>query len=442
MLARIVKASPSSFAAPIGDKSWKQMHDELGVKFHRPTEESSGIHVSLMSECLAHLEINLRNVQLDRKDYEFTVRFCRAMCGVFSVENERRLLGNQMLSEYFNESISPILGQSEHWKIDGAFKTRCGSLENNIAVPLIIEYKNELGLSTPPFEQAIGYYLKSVMESNFARERSVCPALLMVIAGPNLSVLGAVHGAGSCVDPLVPLLPTLILKQDIVMMTSVARTLKACKVCIQELKQCYNNMNDNEMDDIEQLKYPYPCSFMINDSKFFFKYDNQIGDKLVFLAHLTGTYPQIVANDIIIKYTRNYFRDAHTLCYSINESAPKLYAHSELPSGWHMLVMERVEGNYFKERQESPENKQRLINVIQELHQANFVHGDLRANNIIVSNNRVCLLDFDWSGIENVTKYPGFMNHSDIDWADGASDGLVLHRNHDLYMLSKLIQQP
>ena len=85
------------------------------------------------------------------------------------------------------------------------------------------------------------------------------------------------------------------------------------------------------------------------------------------------------------------------------------------------------------------ENK--LIQVVDRLNKAGLVHGDLRGNNVRVIDERVCLLDFDWSGRAGTQSYPGFMNHADIDWADGASDGLPLETAHEyLYMLPKLVR--
>jgi hypothetical protein len=58
-----------------------------------------------------------------------------------------------------------------------------------------------------------------VEEAHFARARTVCPALLLTIAGPHMGIAAAVHARGACVDPVLSLLPLLVLKQDKRMMT-------------------------------------------------------------------------------------------------------------------------------------------------------------------------------------------------------------------------------
>lgn len=104
-----------------------------------------------------------------------------------------------------------------------------------------------------------------------------------------------------------------------------------------------------------------------------------------------------------------------------------------------MIVMEHLGGADFNAKHESDLVEMKLKRVIKNLHEASFVHGDVRANNICVVGNRVCLVDFDWSGRERVDHYPGFMN-AGIAWAPGASDGLLLQAVHDTHMLEDLIK--
>jgi len=44
----------------------------------------------------------------------------------------------------------------------------------------------------------------------------------------------------------------------------------------------------------------------------------------------------------------------------------------------------------------------------------------------------VCVIDFDWSGREGDVTYPGFMNHIDVNWPEGASDNKFIYKAHDL----------
>ena len=50
------------------------------------------------------------------------------------------------------------------------------------------------------------------------------------------------------------------------------------------------------------------------------------------------------------------------------------------------------------------------------LHSNGFVHGDLRAPNILLlKDNTVRILDFDWTGCAGVAKYPDDLNTS-VEW--------------------------
>ncbi len=386
---------------------------------------------------------DVQEVQLGREDYTFTVRFCDAMCGVFLNEEARQSEANALLSEYFNVHISKLFGQGGWWNDGGVF-VQCGPHKCNVFAVLFNEYKWEMCASkAAPGEQSIGYFIKMVHESKYARERSACPALLLTIAGPNLGVSAAVHGAGPCVDPVVPLLPTLVLKQDRRMMTSLARALKACKLCIGRLADFYSALSNStpSSNEAQQLLYPYSRSFLFEGHEVPFAYDGQVGNKLVFAAHVTtGSGCLTTDLTIIVKFTATYCVEAHNLCYECDKSAPRLYSHSVLPGGWHMVVMEYLTGADFKPQRESDIVQNKLTQVVKCLNQAGLVHGDLRGNNVCVIGDRVCLLDFDWSGRAGAESYPGFMNHANIDWSDGASDGLPLQTAHDQHMLAKLVR--
>lgn len=105
-----------------------------------------------------------------------------------------------------------------------------------------------------------------------------------------------------------------------------------------------------------------------------------------------------------------------------------------------MIVMEKLnnfELLYKKPKDEYFQYKEEIKKALNILHDNNYVHGDFRNTNIAIvselsGKSKIMLLDFDWSGEENKTNYPYFMNHEDIKWPDGASDGKPLKKQHDI----------
>jgi tRNA A-37 threonylcarbamoyl transferase component Bud32 len=89
----------------------------------------------------------------------------------------------------------------------------------------------------------------------------------------------------------------------------------------------------------------------------------------------------------------------------------------------------------------NPEDRKKLHVIIssalEKLHSRNFVHGDFRPSNVFVTSKpeKVWIIDFDWSGTCGVARYPFGMNHVDIKWPEGASDGELLQQKHDSYFL-------
>ena len=54
--------------------------------------------------------------------------------------------------------------------------------------------------------------------------------------------------------------------------------------------------------------------------------------------------------------------------------------------------------------------KKDLKEAIDEMHAADYVHGDLRPQNVLVVNNTIRVLDFDWAGQTGVVRYPKELN--------------------------------
>ena len=243
-------------------------------------------------------------------------------------------------------------------------------------------------------------------------------------------------------------------------MTQTAKAFRAMKDCVENLRQFYCTLqqqhpitspaiSESSSSSVSlQLQFPYRRHFSFHGSRIEFDYDKRYAEKLVFEAHTTsadtaGALP--LNTGLIVKFTRTYCSEAHTICHSFHRAAPQLYALEALAGGWFMVVMEILRGFdiYFPLDRSLYDS---LAAVVETLHAQDYVHGDLRVCNILVGpedslgdvadcRQRICLIDFDWTGKEGSTRYPGFMNHQDVQWPEGASDYLPLRKAHDLCFL-------
>lgn len=80
-----------------------------------------------------------------------------------------------------------------------------------------------------------------------------------------------------------------------------------------------------------------------------------------------------------------------------------------------------------------------LREAIKTLHQHGFVHGDLRAPNVLVTmKGKPKLIDFDWCGKEGEARYPGDIALRAHKWHEGVKPGGLITKEHDRYMFKEL----
>jgi serine/threonine protein kinase len=140
---------------------------------------------------------------------------------------------------------------------------------------------------------------------------------------------------------------------------------------------------------------------------------------------------------IVVKFCPDgYGADAHNFMADLGY-APKLHACEQV-GHMHMAVMEFVEGEQWFSPLHTEIYWSKLENAIQIFHKAGFVHGDLRAPNILVSSKGPILLDFDWAGKKGKVRYSWVLNHHDIRWHDGADVNELIEPEHDVFMLGQL----
>ena len=116
--------------------------------------------------------------------------------------------------------------------------------------------------------------------------------------------------------------------------------------------------------------------------------------------------------------------------------APALLGHAQLAQDWWLVVEEFIDAIIWDEVIDKPYES--LSAAVHALHAAGYVHGDLRSCNILVFANVVLIVDFEWAGPLGKARYPFFMNHTGLQWPDGAHDGACIAESHDLWWLKQL----
>ncbi|KAE9394908.1 hypothetical protein BT96DRAFT_1022286 [Gymnopus androsaceus JB14] len=129
----------------------------------------------------------------------------------------------------------------------------------------------------------------------------------------------------------------------------------------------------------------------------------------------------------IIKFTQRYGLDAHQAAEKLG-LAPELIGYEELPAGWKMpQKLQILCGRCWKER-------------LAKLHVEGFVHGDLRAQNVLVSDGDIKVIDWDFAGRDGDVDYPRDLNRGRDLWRPNEVKSLVpIKREHDQAMIEYLL---
>jgi len=108
-----------------------------------------------------------------------------------------------------------------------------------------------------------------------------------------------------------------------------------------------------------------------------------------------------------------------------------------------MVVMEYIEGDAVDEAPVLPKDiREKTKKAIQKLHDGQFVFGDLRGPNVIVSGDEIFLIDFDWAGKVNEARYPLNLSRS-VKWPKEAKELEMEYIlvDHDRFMLDQLFPE-
>ncbi|KAG8215573.1 hypothetical protein J3R82DRAFT_7419 [Butyriboletus roseoflavus] len=256
------------------------------------------------------------------------------------------------------------------------------------------------------------------------------PAPLIWYVGPVLGFAGSMLTEEFDVNVLGPILPLFYHPTDIDMQIRCANMFGALKNSAAALKEYYEHTMPQSLAD---TRFPWVT-----------QYDT------VTSPTETREYKYLSGWTAV---TFSTSANTSTPTRSEYSSTPALLGHRDIPScGWSVVVMELLEEPdlvsgvkiFDKDGQRMVSDKVR--EHVSALHQQGFVHGDIRAQNILVRHPdaghgdslSVRLVDFDWAGETNKAKYPFFVN-PDIGCGfkrpSGVKGGGVITMEHDLALI-------
>ena len=299
------------------------------------------------------------------------------------------------------------------------------------------EIKNEIGSGGGAAHvQNAAYAAAHAFQDGINRKISVCPTVLIELAGPNTSFSGAVFADRAICDQLTPMV-SLLWQPHSPLMLQAARCFTALRSALLSLRSFYDQLDAEakaKQPLQRQLLYPYPAEFTdLHDTQVQLTYIKQL-DRLCFKGVVVQMGQE---TPVFVKFCRSYHREAHDLLAS-KGFAPNVLGLRALLGGWFMVIMEFVDGCRWDESVSKPAKA--LQDAVRVLHEADFVHGHLRSSNILVVQDGVHIVDIEWAGIANQATYPSFMNRTDLTWPDGASDGFPITKEHDSCWLQSLVQ--
>ena len=428
----------SSFATvnEVGKRMEELDKQDAHIYAHRGTGDKIGHHISLFYQDFHTFSENCERISCSKDDCEFVLNLCAVMSGWFrgkNGEDKRRDEFAMLLEEYFskNDLFSNLKFVWPDHELDkGAWKGKCDLvIWRGPYLLAVFEFKNEIGIGgCDSYMELVGYYPKLINRKTYYK-KCPAPAYLVEVFGPNAIFSGAVFGSNESiyVDRLADPVWMVNQRTDLPAMTRVIKVFKAFKEAIYKLCDYYDTI---EHSPIRQPRFPAFQEFN--------------GTSLVYVESLKLHMFKATYNEkkVIVKFASNYCLDAHKALASIQLAPEVLFF--ERVGKYFVIVMDEVENAlslpvYLRMHPESAGSiKEGCENALQELHKKNLCHGDFRGCNILVTTEReIRIIDFDWAGTASNAKYPFFMNHINIEWPEGAMDGLPLQKVHDTYFLDK-----
>ena len=363
----------------------------------------------------------------------------------------------------------------------------------------IVEMKNEIGEggSDPIVQAECGFVLicssekvafsflialvslNSLPQYKPFRDASCCPMFLVGVAGPHLTVSGAIFAEKIVsqrftdyiyLGPLPTSQERFPLDHSI---RRVAQVLRALTKATNQLSAYYSTLKFTSTSTPKQRGSMYRGSshrgsshpvlvpsfpilpdlvppsfrdFEVYDKRYTVVYkrrlDPSFPDKAVFLGTISNGDKDQGSHDVVIKFTPAYCKDAHEMLARI-QRAPTLWFCERVETvGMYVVVMGYEEAKPM-DKLLKDEHIIQLKEAVEALHGAGYVHGDLRGPNVLITKDGLRIIDLDWCGKVGVARYPAHIYlSSGHGWHSEVCRGGLITKEHDEHMFGVLAGLP
>ena len=223
-----------------------------------------------------------------------------------------------------------------------------------------------------------------------------------------------------------------------------ARILHALEVSTKLLKDHYLVPNPGIERVDGELMPPHFQEFTADGKAYKLKYVKRMAaedpEKAVFEASMEDRNQPGESSVVVVKFAHSYCKAAHSLLAGMSLAPHVRYCEKVESVGMYVVIMDLVIGNYVEAPYQDQRFADKLRTAIQTLHDANFVHGDLREPNVLITEDGdMKIIDFDWCGKEGEVHYPSDINlGKGVGWDSDVVCGGLIKKNHDLSMFVRL----
>ncbi|KAF9067863.1 hypothetical protein BDP27DRAFT_1364557 [Rhodocollybia butyracea] len=374
--------------------------------------------------------VNDQTLIFTHEELDHALNFLATSTEHYSVKQDRHINLKGIQAAVHEHILTTIVHRLDKGtaKPDGSISFRCPLLGVN-AVSELTELKNDFGEgNSDPIAKAECAYVAIVSCTLYTpvREATCCPAFLVGIDGPNLTVSGAVFADSfmserfisyEFIGPRPNVAGRSRLEEGVL---RVAQIFRALRVCLNDLHLFYTALSptprpsprtssspQNSAPHSMSLSIPRQpssrvigpafMSFIAEGLKYSVEYLHRIvpdySDKAVFRARITANNQ---SQDSIIKFTHKYCTTAHRILEALEPpKAPKLFFSDVVPElGLHIVVMGYVPPG--RKNLEKADIKGIRL-AVTTLHQHKLVLGDLHQPNVLLlPGGGVNLIDFYW----------------------------------------------